>query len=266
MFEVRSRAHILFRHVHGSSGYEKFANETLYSGMPSLLWRKLRQVLTSCPTVVRTVGMTFMTIGQLLGQRRRRKGWSQRYLSRRTGISQPRLSQLERGRRRATSDELEILDRFLNLPDNHDSVEHRLPLPSACWRMGRPEVVLEGDVPATVRLARARKSFGALADELLGGLERSPNVAHYALFLKECCLDSADEAMFWLHGFAAGGTVCRFAPMRAGFRQHAVLDKKFRLVGDVRVPCLEILDDPARILLFPQVRIDTRKACYRLVL
>lgn len=57
------------------------------------------------------------SLGELLSRSRRRRGWSQAQLARRSGVSSPHISHLERGRRRPRPTTLKSLATALD-PDN----------------------------------------------------------------------------------------------------------------------------------------------------
>lgn len=211
--------------------------------------------------------MSYYTIGEQIRALRKKKGWSQDRLGQQTGLSQSRISKLESGSRYPTSQEWTVLRQHLGIAPGAPFVPKRpLPYPESGWRVPPPDYHCIGDVPLSSRVYKACKSFGALADRSLLAIRKHSNRELVFRFLNEACLDSGHEAMFWLHALSAGGSPCWYAPSKAGFRQHRLVERgtQRKTVTDLRLPCLELKREGLALLLFPQVTVDTRRAYYRL--
>jgi transcriptional regulator with XRE-family HTH domain len=204
--------------------------------------------------------------GERLKALRKHRNWSQRYVSRQIGMSQPRLSQIESGKRHPTEKEWQALQSFLNTASTPLPERLQLPYPSQAWAVTRPEFLCATEVPLNARIYRARKSFGALFDRLLDRVAAREDSSLSLRFLHDACLDSGDETTFWVAGLAVGGRACWYSPARAGFRKFPVVDgpQDRKVIGDLRQPCLEILRSSYGLLLFPQLRLVTRRGFYRL--
>jgi transcriptional regulator with XRE-family HTH domain len=210
--------------------------------------------------------MKIMTIGERLRTLRGQKNRSQRYLSKQTGISQTRISQIEDGRQHPTKKEWEQLQRSLGAVATPLPVKLQRPYPNQAWATNRPELSWTVEAPVNARIYRARKSFGPIFDKLLSRVAGREDAPLSFRFLNDAGLDSGDEAAFWIHGFAVGGRACWYSPVRAGFRSLPIVDgpEERKVIGDLRHPCLEILRANYGILLFPQLRLITRRGFYRL--
>lgn len=192
------------------------------------------------------------------------KGWSQDKLAEAMGIQQSRISKLELGQRPISEDEWLRLCHHLQssgtLPKRRP-----LPYPEPSWRVRPPELFLQGDVPLSARVNRARKTFGSEVDRCLRVIRQRDDATLSFKFLNDACLDSGDEGMFWLLALAGGGRACWYPLSKAGFRQHRAVDASGnRSVSDLRLPCLEASREESSLLMFPQVRLDVRRAYYRL--
>jgi hypothetical protein len=207
--------------------------------------------------------MKNLTPGQYLEQQRRAKDLSQRDLARLTGISQARLSRLERDYRTAKAEEWAQLREHLVLPANPPNKQH-LPSPSAIWRVAAPSHSSAGKVPFSTRKYRARESFRGHWNQQMLLLQRRSDGDLILRFLNDAGLDSAVETKLWVDGIVGGGRPRWYALLKAGFRKFPVLDRtpQRKAAGDVRHPCLEILRDDYAVLMFPQVRVVTRKGVY----
>lgn len=209
--------------------------------------------------------MNIKTFGQLIRDLRKTKKLTQTDLARLTGISQSRISKLERGKRHLHQHEWPTLRQHLDIRQEVPPERMDLPFPSRCFQVARPECFPTADGDFSVRFHRARKVFGKLASTCMQKVQARDDAKIALRFLNEACTDSAYEAMLWMQGLASGGQPCWHSLLRAGFRRLRVVDRQFKMsVGDVRHPCLQLPFIDGAILLFPQVNIDARKAYYRL--
>ncbi len=226
------------------------------------------KAFTSCSPVglvrcLKSCGMSIKTVGQQLRQLRKRKGFSQRELSHLTGISQGQICKMECDCAHPSERVWLLLDAHLGLSRARPPERLALPCASTAFRgpRSRPRVSRAGEVSFEARFYRARKVFGMLADVSLGKIRARQDAPLALRFLTTTRLDSAYEAMFWMLLLAEGGTPCRYALLKAGFRHHRAVDDRRNTVGDMRQPCLQLGQS---VLLFPQVSLDVRKAYYRL--
>lgn len=210
--------------------------------------------------------MRIITIGERLRFLRRQKNWSQRYLSKLTGISQSHLSKIESGKQYPTEKEWEALLGHLDAVATSLPEKLPLPYPNSAWSTTGPGLACTADVPLNARIYRARKSFGSLLDKLLDRVAKGEDAPLSFKFLNDACLDSGHEAMFWVHGMAVGGRACWYSPVRAGFRMFPIVNgpEERKVIGDLRHPCMEISRANYGFLLFPQLRLVTRRGFYRL--
>ena len=220
--------------------------------------------------------MTFITIGARLISERKKLQWNQATLSRRSGISAARLSQLESDRRHPSKKEWARLDTCLSVGAYPEPVG--LPCPDGQWRAGRPLLPLP-ERPISARDFAARKRFGSVVDRAWASIRSRQAEGPSVKFLHWAGLDSSCEYLFWLRLLENGGKACCYSPARAGFRSLSVVHRDLRTnIGDLRLPCLEILiegfapgercwrvDSPGfRCLFFPQITLDSRKGYYRI--
>ena len=195
---------------------------------------------------------------------RKQKGLSQNKLAKLTGLRQSRISQIESGDRPISEDDWSRLCIHL---EGSEPLPARpaLPYPDPSWRERPPQLSLQGDVPLDTRINRARKIYGSTIDRCLNVILRRDDSALSLKFLNEACLDSADETTLWLLCLAGAGRACWYALSKAGFRNHRVMDAAWKkTISDVRIPGLEIKRETCMLLLFPQVRLETSRARYRL--
>lgn len=190
---------------------------------------------------------------------------SQVALSKLTGISQARLSQLERGERRVAAPEIPVL--LARLGVNFEKTPPRVVLPAAdrAWRIARPTLELCSTRPTEARKNAALRSFGARVERALARVQRRPDAEFCQEYLRQSGLDSGHEYLFWVELLAADAKPCLMAPATVGFRSLRIADPaNWATVNDVPCPCLEIDIAGYPCLLFPQLTLDTRKAYFRL--
>lgn len=205
-----------------------------------------------------------LTPGELIREMRLKNGWTQKKLGELIGVRQNRISKLEKGQRPVSETEWQQLSPYLESQDDLPT-RRKLPYPAELWRVRPPEAYLQGDVTLSSRVNRARKTFGNIVDRCLRAIYKRDDAPLSIKFLNDACLDSGDEGMLWLLGLAGEGRACWYALSKAGFRRHRVVDAALKkTISDIRRPCLEINRDKYAVLMFPQVRLQTARAWYRL--
>ncbi len=177
-------------------------------------------------------------------------------------MSSARLTQLEKGHRFPSREEWKELSRHISLGPY--PARCKLPAPQERWaadlpRSSTPERSL------TVRLASARATFETEFERLELVVQSRKDFRACREFLESTALDSGDEAFFYLRLLAEGALPCAFSPLRAGYRTFPVIDSDTRrVVGDVRRPCLELIDEQQESLIFPQVPLLVANRIFRL--
>lgn len=207
-------------------------------------------------------GMKNNKIGDRLRRARESRQMSQTRLGETVKMKASRLSQLERGQRFPSYDEWTRLSPHLKL--GHYPGQRRLTSPQNIWYATAPKLT-KGERPFGVRLSAARNAFENLCESTLTTVRARPDVKACFEYLERAALESGDEALFHLRLLAEGATPCLFSPLRAGYRAYPVVDPANRVViGDIRRPCLEFVDDEREYLVFPQTSILTAFGLYRL--
>lgn len=208
--------------------------------------------------------MSNATTGQLLRKRRESRGLSQRKVEQLTGIPQYLLSRFENNKRPPTQKEWDLLRHLLGLPARAPEPPKARPRPSPCWKVPAPALSSAGMKAFSARAFRARQSFSRQWERAFAVVRSRADASLSLRFLNDAALDSGHEAMFWVLALAEGGKACWYAPCRAGFRKFVIVDRseKRRVASDVRHPCLEIVRDDYKLLLFPQMRVLRRSSLY----
>ena len=178
-------------------------------------------------------------------------------------IKADRMSRFERGTRYPTPEEWQRLDALLDLGCYQPPPDE--PAPPANWKPDPPLLCWEGDKPLSSRVYAARCTFGPPVDATFEDVLSRDDAEVVEHFLHRSCLDSGHEYYFWLMLLGLGGLPRWFSPLKAGYRTHSIVDRRTgRVAGDLRHPCLLLEAAGAKLLLFPQVTLQTRKGQYRL--
>ena len=186
---------------------------------------------------------------------------TQTRLSEMTGLSSARLSHFEKGRRLPTRNEWARIANAIRLGPY--PVPHRLPAVGAQWYSQAPSLT-PPERPFSTRLNAARRTFTRV-DELIRTLEARDDARVCHEFLDAAALESGDEAFFYLKLLAEGCRPCGCSPQRSGYRTFPVIDPGTKaIIGDLRLPCLEIVHGDQEFLIFPQVTLLTTGRAYRL--
>lgn len=210
-------------------------------------------------------GMSKITPGAALRVARKLAGLTQAELGRRAGIGQSRISKFERDQRTPSALEWDRLGSCLELGGVVAPERGPRRLPRAIWRVSRPALRRVGERSAAAREAAARKTFGRLVNARYERALAIHPPEDLTLFLAQACLESSHEFMFWLQLLAESGAICWYSPLRAGFREHGVVDAASRRnISDSPLPGLDLRGPASDWLLFPQVSLQTARGCYRL--
>lgn len=206
--------------------------------------------------------MSYLTFADRLKSARRLRQWTQACLSQCTGIPTSRLSALETERRYPTEQEWGKLQQCLSLGPYQPAVE--LPVAPRRYHAAAPSRE-RAERTFAQRFGAARNQFGRLPDLLMAEINQREDAAVCLKLLQDARLDSGVEALLWMRLLAEGGHPCCFSPLRAGFRRLPVVHGGSReCIGDMRLPCLTLETGSWFAMLFPQVTLDARRACYRL--
>lgn len=206
--------------------------------------------------------MRHNNIGAKIRQARETAQLSQLSLCEKTQISSARLSQFENGYRFPNRQEWERLSQSLFL--GPFPVRCKLPIPQKRWAADSP-LPASPERPFAVRLAAAWSVFGEELEQLKALVRARKDFRMCYEFLESAGLDSGDEAFFFLKLLAEGATPCAFSLLRAGYRTYPVIEPSTKQVlGDVRHPCLELIDGRQDCLIFPQISLLVANRVYRL--
>lgn len=207
---------------------------------------------------------------------RQQRGWTQRELGRRAGISRSVVSHLESGVKPPSSSERAGLVRALKL--SRDMLGEARPSGGRggwpAWQSTRlweefrkrPERYrLDRERPNWFRLRAARKQYPALYDKLLWQALK----VHGRVVLRDLihfgCIDSGLEAMAWLQLLVAGVIVSYVSLARLGWCRLPVLDYPGSQVVNDRLWPAFVFKHPFLCALFPQVRLKPWESkAYRL--
>ena len=203
------------------------------------------------------------SVGDRIVKARDKRQWKQSALCRKTSIPASRLSRLEKGTRYPTEDEWRRLADVLGLGPYQRPPDE--PSPSAGWKAIPPPLTQSQDKPLASRYYAARRTFREDLERMLARVKARQDADVGEHFLHRCGLDSSLEYWFWLCLLAIGAWPRWFAPLKAGYRTHSIVDRKTNCVaGDLRHPCLEMEVSGGTLLLFPQVTVQTCRGLFRL--
>jgi transcriptional regulator with XRE-family HTH domain len=203
------------------------------------------------------------SVGDRIVKARDRRQWKQSMLCRKTGIPASRLSRLESGSRYPTEDEWRRLADVLDLGPYRRPPDE--PSPSAGWKAIPPLLNQIQEKSLASRYYAARRTLKTYLEGVIARVKDREDADVAERFLQRCGLDSSLEYWFWLCLLAFGARPRWFAPLKAGYRKHSIVDRKTNSVaGDLRHPCLEVEIPSGKLLLFSQVTIETRRGQFRL--
>ena len=207
--------------------------------------------------------MQTCTLGYLLRKARKTLKLLQRHVAAACGMTQRRLSDLERNVQQPFDHELPLLARKLKL-DPDFLKELRLPayrptadlLDQFCG--DRPEFRHPRDRDSSVRLAALRKEHYHEYYSVVPDLQARADRDQTRRFLCDVMSDSQFEMLAWMRILKEGMKAARLAPQRANFRALPVIDPATRrVVGDCPVPCLCGEVRGHQVLIFPQQSLLT---------
>ena len=194
---------------------------------------------------------------------REKRQWRQSTLCLKATIPSSRLSRLEGGTRYPTEDEWRRLSALLDLGP-YQPPPPELAAPST-WKATQPLLCWSSEKPLLSRVFAARRTFGPRVDAAIAQVRSREDAEVVEHFLHRSCLDSGHEYFFWLLLLTGGGLPRWFSPLKAGYRARSVVDRSSgRTAGDLRHPCLLYQLTAAKLMLFPQVTLETRRGQFRL--
>lgn len=195
--------------------------------------------------------------GNFLRNQRKARGLTQKELGRAVGTDGRRVADWENLRRLPGAEEQSRMALVLGV---------QWARPTECAR-GRADTAAlasspmryhpPSDRPMSVRLAAARDRWPEAVARLEESLARRPDRAQVSRFLARTACGSAEEALVDLRVLSAGARSVRASALRAGFRLRPIVDPATGLmVGDLRVPALELSLGDLRLLMIPQVSVQ----------
>ncbi len=203
---------------------------------------------------------------------RTQRGWTQRELGRRAGMSRSLISLIEHAQRIPTNRQRSSLVRALGMPrDNLGRIRERQPLGgwpewqrSKLWEKfrGRPERYrVDRDRENWTRFRAARKQYRRIYDYLLAraiqmvGRTVLDDLVHYG------CCESGLEAIVWLQLIVAGVLISYVSPARLGWCRMPVVEHPSQNVVNDRLWPAFVVDGPLLFALLPQVRLKPWDSC-----
>lgn len=204
--------------------------------------------------------------GDIVRERREKLGIPQKLLAERCGISAKRLHDLELCRRQCRPDEWKSIAKVLDLNPRRFTDPPPFRKARRNWRVRPPSLKRRSERSINARIWAAKRENPDLVHILLKRLEARGDSHFTHRFLREACLESGTEFLFWLQLLALGGATTTWqSPLRCGFRSRFIVDPgSEKYIGDLRFPCLEAKLAGVHSLHFPQVSVQTRKGLFRL--
>ncbi|MCE7875215.1 XRE family transcriptional regulator, partial [bacterium CPR1] len=195
--------------------------------------------------------------GSFLRKQRKARGLTQNELGRAIGADGRRVADWENLRRLPGAEEQSRLARVLRVEWARPTECSRGRADTANLASSPMRYHPPSDRPMSVRLAAARDRWPEAVARLEQSLARRADRAQISRFLVRIACGSAEEALFDLRSLSGGARSVRASPLRAGFRLRPVVDPATGLmVGDLRVPALELALGDWQLLLIPQVSVQ----------